>query len=165
MAAQELINLDDPIERYLPELRKAHVPAILVRHLLSHTSGYHGLDISDSRTRWGYSWERFVDYFQLSPPHFPPGSVFNYEHSEHVLLGEILQRVTGTEATQLVQQQILGPLEIRTGCATSDAKLDEGFVAQHRFDDQVRRYLPLSIPAFSKFWSSSLPDMTMTLDG
>lgn len=165
MAARGILSLDDPIDRYLPELRKPLQQPVLLRHLLSHTSGFHGLDISDRRTRWSCNWKQFVEHFQNSSPHFPPGSVFNYEHSEHVLAGEIINRITGVSATQAVQDQLFEPLGIQSSRAVLDLRNAEGFVAQHRFDRAQGRFVAFSVPPFANFWHSSLPDMTVTLDG
>jgi CubicO group peptidase (beta-lactamase class C family) len=165
LARRERINLDAPIAEYLPELYKPEFAAELrVRHLLSHTSGYLGLDITDSRVKWAYSWSRFIEHFQTTRMSFPPGLVFNYEHSEHVILGEILNRVCGSPLGAVLQQEIFGPLGIIPGRSTPKVASEDTYVGQHSYQPSSRRFEPISIPAFGPFWASSLPDMTMTLN-
>jgi hypothetical protein len=158
------LTLDAPVHEYLPELKRAgNSSTILVRHLLSHTSGYRGLDISDFRTRWSMNWQRFTQHFHRHEASFTPGCVFNYEHSEHVVLGEIISRIRGMSAVQVVQRELLQPLGIEPGCAVSDTRIPNVYVGQHRLDRSTKRYVPISLPAFSPFWSASLPNMTMSL--
>src|SRR5690606_10297985 len=109
MAALELatrgtLGLDAPLGEYLPELRSARArDGILVRHLLSHTSGYQGTDILDADAR-ALTWATFVAYLHAAPQFFRPGTVFNYEHSEAVLLERILERVAGEDSVRLVRR-------------------------------------------------------------
>jgi hypothetical protein len=160
LAGQGQIDLDAPIVRYLPEL-KGH-DEILVRHLLSHSSGYRGLDITDMQVRWNFTGDKFVRYFADTAQSFTPGHVFNYEHSEHVILGEMLLRVTGQTARALVTQMIFTPLAITPGQAAAD-KQESLFVANHAFSSTTKAYAPVNIPPFSAFWSASLPDWTIAV--
>src|SRR5690606_7121332 len=104
------LDLDAPLAEYLPELRSARRrDAILLRHLLSHTGGYQGTDILDAASR-ALTWERFVAYLHSAPQVFRSGTVFNYEHSEAVVLERILERATGEESVALVRRIVLEPL-------------------------------------------------------
>ena len=60
---------------------------IAVRHLASHTSGYRGLNLASTESAYFYSWEKFVEFFRNTTQTFSPGTVFNYEHTESVVLG------------------------------------------------------------------------------
>lgn len=164
-AANGRIFLDAPITEYLPELAKGDTTQpILVRHLLSHTGGYFGLDISDARTKWAYNWQKFVDHFKQAGTAFPAGSVFNYEHTEHVVLGELIRRVSGKSAAIAVQRDLLDHLGITTGCSSTDMALDGVYVGQHRYDRTLGRFIQSNLPPFGQFWEASLPDWTLTLE-
>ena len=69
-------------------------------HLLNHTSGYRGVDVSDGAVRWGFSWDKLVRHLQQHERLFAPGAVFNYEHTEHVLLAELIRRQSGRMAAE-----------------------------------------------------------------
>jgi CubicO group peptidase (beta-lactamase class C family) len=159
------LDLDEPVQQCFPTLfaSVSGNEPIRIRHLQTHTSGYHGLDISDQRVRWNCSWEGFEKHCQQRGQSFPAGAVFNYEHSEHVLLGEIIHRTCGQSALTLVKERILEPLGIILSNSRADQKEGRSYVAQHAFVPQTGRCKPLALPAFGSFWSNSLPDATITL--
>jgi CubicO group peptidase (beta-lactamase class C family) len=168
LIAQKLISsglLDSsrPIGSYLAELSSCiSGQRISVGNLLSHTSGYRGVDVTDARVKWAHSWQKLIDQLEREELLFPPGQVFSYEHSEHVLLGEILRRVTGRTVDQLLNEELLEPLGIKTHRAR-DNQHGEAFVAQHVPAKEPRKFVPTNQPAFSEFWRASLPDMTIRL--
>jgi CubicO group peptidase (beta-lactamase class C family) len=164
LAARDQLDLDAPIEEYLPELLRAgsSLP-IRVRHLLSHSSGYRGVNISDADVRWAFTWRRMVDHFHRFPQSFPPGAVVNYEHTEHVMLGEIIRRVCGVPAPQLVREMLFDPLGVVPGRAAADSRQGNSYVAQHVYMPQLARFVARRIPPFAPFWAASLPDATLTL--
>jgi CubicO group peptidase (beta-lactamase class C family) len=160
-----IIDLEQPIEEYLPEFIgwQQSAGVLCVRHLMTHASGYRGVDISNSRVRWNYSWEHFIRHCRAQQYHFPPGSVFNYEHTEHVILGEIVRRVCGREAPTVIQERILSPLNIRLSCTKSDKNSGESYVAQHAYALDRNAFVPVSLAELCRFWDTSLSGATLTL--
>lgn len=157
------LNLAAPLGELLPEL--AGSPAgerISLSNLLSHTSGYRGLDVTDARIKWGHSWPKLVEQLRGEALLFPPGAVFSYEHSEHVLLGGLLQRISSKSVDQLLRDELLEPLGITVGRAKEDPE-NGCFVGQHVPTQEPRKFAPVRQPAFSDFWRASLPDMTIRL--
>jgi CubicO group peptidase (beta-lactamase class C family) len=162
LLSRRVIALSAPIDSYLPELSGSIAgERIAFGHLLSHTSGYRGLDVSDARIKWGQSWQKLIEQLRSEDLLFPPGNVFSYEHSEHVLAGEILGRVTGRKLDQLMNEEILAPLGIVVGHARRDRE-EGAFVNQH-VPAADHTFVPTKQPAFSEFWRASLPDMTIRL--
>jgi CubicO group peptidase (beta-lactamase class C family) len=164
LGARGQLDLDAPIERVLPEIgaRDQSAP-ITARHLMSHTSGYRGVDISEGPVRWGFSWDKLVEHLQSHERSFPPGRVFNYEHTEHILLAEIIRRQSGRTTAQWAQALIFDacgfePLRSSPAKSQSDA-----FVAHHIFNDKRGGFVAAALPPFSSFWETSLPDSTITL--
>lgn len=159
------IRTDLPIEEHLPELgieRSGH-RSITIADLMSHSSGLRGVDISQGRIKWGLSWDRLVLHLRTEQRSFPPGTVFNYEHSEHVLLAEILSRRFGSQMDKLLHSEVFGPLGIERGSPKSDRQFNERYVGQHAFAAAKGRYVTSPMPSFSNFWRYSLPDSTVTL--
>ena len=158
-----VLRLDATIGDYLAELANSEVGArVRIEHLLSHTSGYRGFDITDARVKWGCSWQVLVEGLKSRPLSFPPGWAFNYEHTEHVILGEILTRLTGRSVHDQVRDRLFLPLGIHASRAADDKNSGSAYVGQHIYTPQGR-YLPSSLPPIGSFWASSLPDMTLTL--
>jgi CubicO group peptidase (beta-lactamase class C family) len=156
LAAEGRIDLESDIAGHLPELGEPR--GILVLNLMSHASGYHGVDITDMAVRWGSKWDGFAARFRGAPQLFPPGAVFNYEHSEHVILGEVLRRITGQGPSALVHEKLLAP----AGVALADAATTEAGISSHGYSPRAG-YAPAKLPPFGTFWEGSLPAMTVTL--
>jgi CubicO group peptidase (beta-lactamase class C family) len=162
LAQRGALDLDAAVGTYVPELRgAAHGRQIRVAHLLSHTSGYRGTHILDEATRID-SWDAFVSYLEAAPALFTPGTVFSYEHTEAVLLGEIVRRVTGPSSLELIRERLLEPLGIEPGAfgAAADA-CDAG---RHRFDAASCSFVPLAAARpFAPFWLPAFSAFTVTL--
>ncbi len=149
----------DSIGEYLPELRGSlHGDAVRVSHLLSHTSGYRGTNILDREMR-ALTWQGLVHYLRSAPRLFAPGSVFSYEHTESVLLGEILHRLTGKPYDRLIEETILRPLGIASPVHPQGAN-DAG---RHRFDEQADRFVSLDPVAVPAFWHAAFAERTVCL--
>ncbi len=155
------IDLDGAVADYLPEL--ARIPGgrdIQIRHLGTHTSGYRGLNPSSTEYGYFYSWEKFAAFFRGTPQMFPPGSVFNYEHTECVILGEVIRRVSGSSCEALIRDLILGPLQLTVGSIERDGGQPEAKVADHSFDRGSGQFKPVRSVPYCSFWASSLSSMT-----
>jgi CubicO group peptidase (beta-lactamase class C family) len=106
------IGLDDPLTKYLPAYPKATGDRVTVRHLLNHTSGIPSyteiLNINSDRK--AYPLDSLLALFSTRPLEFEPGTRFKYNNSGYVLLGAILEKVTGRTYEQLLREKILNPL-------------------------------------------------------
>lgn len=119
LAGVAKVSLDDPVERWLPGL----VPngaAITLRMLLNHTSGLYDL-ANDSALLTEFAehpmrqWTpREVLRFALShPPVFPPGSSYAYSNTGYVLLGLVIEAVTGKPLDEVLTERLVQPLRLR----------------------------------------------------
>lgn len=158
LAAGKELDLQADIATLLPELGPAR--GIRLAHLMSHAGGYHGLDITDMAVRWNSKWDGFAARFREGRQLFAPGSTFNYEHSEHVILGEALRRRFGSGPLELVHAVLLSEAGIRL----HDSPAADGQVCSHAFSPQKMAYVPARLPPFGPFWEASLPATTITLD-
>ncbi len=156
------LDLDAAVGEYVRELRGiSHGRQVRVGHLLSHTSGYRGLHILDDATRVD-AWDDFVSYLETAPALFTPGSVFSYEHTEAVLLGEIVGRVAGPPSLELIRERLLAPLGVEPG--TFGAAADARDAGRHRFDGASRSFVRLdSMRPFAAFWLPAFSHFTVTL--
>lgn len=157
------LDEEELVSEYLEELRASPaMSAVKLKHLMTHTSGYQGLSLSDPGISFYYTWEKFAAFLCSTPSLFEPGTVFNYEHSELVLLGEIIRRVTGKETSELISERILQPLGLSVGRITEDQP--DIAVADHTRDPKTKQYKKLKSLPFGRFWGASLSDLTITLD-
>lgn len=111
LAREGRLILDAPLHRYLREWPSTGLHGrITVRHLLSHTSGLPaGADIwPGARTRS----ERIASLGRLKV-FTRPGAVRNYSDVGMILLGAVLEDVSGSRLDDLLQTRVFGPLAMR----------------------------------------------------
>lgn len=115
IALQEKLidDLDDPLPKYLPQLSASHWSAITIRHLVSMSSGLgyneHGFLPWNDQPRIYYT----TDIRQLAVRAKrvePPGERFHYNNYNLVLLGMVLERVTGGSVSNYLQDKLWKPL-------------------------------------------------------
>ena len=116
------LDVDAPVARYWPEFAAAGKQDILVRQLMSHTSGVSGLD-QPAVTADLYDWEKSTARFAAQAPWWAPGTASGY-HALNFghLIGEVLRRITGTSLKEFVATEIAGPLaaDFQIGAAERD---------------------------------------------
>ncbi|MGI9262347.1 MAG: serine hydrolase domain-containing protein, partial [Woeseiaceae bacterium] len=109
------LSVDDPIGKYLPDY-PTHGHEITIYHLLNHTSGiksYTGIPgYMDQGVRPDLTTEELVDVFRNLPMEFAPGDAWNYNNSGYVLLGAIIEKISGQSYAEFVADNISGPLEL-----------------------------------------------------
>ena len=119
LADQGRLALDSPVTAYLPSAPSSW-RGITVRHLLSHSSGLaEYLDRPDFRDFVGgeRTLEELIGSFRERPASFSPGERDTYSNSNYILLGAIIERVTGTAFAAFVGASIFDPLGMRsTAC-------------------------------------------------
>jgi CubicO group peptidase (beta-lactamase class C family) len=117
-----LLKLDDPVVKYLPELRAVHnrhgeMSEITIRHLLSHSAGFR-----NSTFPWGgnkdwhphepQDWEQLAAMFPYTEIEFKPGSRYSYSNPGIVFLGRIIELITKDDYEVYIDKNIFKPLEM-----------------------------------------------------
>jgi CubicO group peptidase (beta-lactamase class C family) len=119
------IALSDPVTRYLPDFRPAlpdgSVPAITLRHLLTHTAGlsygfmqppggsYHRAGVSDGLDAPGLGMAEELSRLTRAGLAYPPGSQWAYSTAMDVL-GAALEAADGQPLDALMEKHVTGPL-------------------------------------------------------
>lgn len=115
-----LLRLDDPIVRYVPELRQVHDPfgaidSVTIRMLLSHSAGFMG-------PTWPYTedkpwqpfepttWNQLVAMMPYQELLYKPGSRFSYSNPGYVYLARVIEQLSGDPWETYVQKHIFAPL-------------------------------------------------------
>ena len=105
------IALDLPVARYVPEWNAGRNPewrrSVTVRHLLTHSSG---LPAHKDYFLTIHSEREAIANICNEPLEYEPGSKTVYSDLGFILLGEILERVTGKTLDQLARERIFAPL-------------------------------------------------------
>jgi D-alanyl-D-alanine carboxypeptidase len=113
LVSEGRLGLDDHLSRFLPDYPRA--TRITIRQLLAHTSGvanyfesaaYNQAVFSDPSRRW-----KVRDILALvGKPYCSPGTCFHYSNTNFVLLGKVVQQVTGHTIAAEIDQRLLVPL-------------------------------------------------------
>ncbi|MBT2450235.1 beta-lactamase family protein [Streptomyces sp. ISL-43] len=111
-------GLDDPVARWLPDLRDND--KITLRMLGSTTSGLHDY-VSDPKFIADFYAAPFrhwtpgdlLSYPLAHPLWYEPGTNWSYSHINFVLLGAALEKISGTPLDKLLQQRVMGPLGLQ----------------------------------------------------
>lgn len=105
---QGKLSIQDPITKFIPDY-PSQGKTITVEHLLTHTSGiksYTNMEVFESMFRKDLSPMEIVDVFKDEPMEFAPGEQFNYNNSGYILLGVIIEKVSGLSYADYIQQHI-----------------------------------------------------------
>ncbi len=117
-----LLKLDDPIVKYLPELKAVHNPhgdmsQITIKHLMSHTSGFRGPTWpwggdKDWQPHEPTEWSQLVAMMPYTEILFKPGSKFSYSNPGIIFLGRVIELLTGDDYEVYIDKNIFKPLEM-----------------------------------------------------
>jgi CubicO group peptidase (beta-lactamase class C family) len=127
LVQQGRLKLDGKITEYLPDYPKKTGDKITIHHLLTHTSGIPGYtefpsffrDISRNPS----TPEAFVKLFADSALLFEPGARFSYSNSGYFLLGVIIEKIAGKPYEQVLQENILSPVNMNSTGYDHHAKI------------------------------------------
>lgn len=118
LAQERRIDLNEPVQRYLPGVLPAGYPAVPVYTLLDHTSGLPSVDIPGlTDPRWvlehrfdHWSPQQVLDTALRHPIDFQPGTAQKYSNTSYVTAGMIVEKVTGRSYERNLRERITGPL-------------------------------------------------------
>ncbi|CAF1266359.1 unnamed protein product [Adineta ricciae] len=107
---RKLLKLNDKLSLFYPDY--PHGNEITVKHLLSHTSGienYTDMESFENTCTKSLTIDQLIDVFKNEPLTSKPGSKYNYSNSNYILLGLIIEKVTGKSYETNLRELILEP--------------------------------------------------------
>jgi D-alanyl-D-alanine carboxypeptidase len=119
LAEDGVLSLSDPVSTWIPDVPGGD--AVRVQHLLNHTSGIFNYTsdatfVAEQLSRRAYTPRELVDIAFARPLSFAPGADDRWEYSNtnYVLLGMIVERVTGRAIAEVLRERILEPIGARS---------------------------------------------------
>lgn len=139
LAEAGLVTFDTPLSQLLPGF-SADIGTVTVRHLLSHTSGvpdYPALGVDHPGIT---NAEILAALRGVQAPVFPPGQKYEYSNSGYVLLGSIVERLSGRALPEFLATRIFTPLGmsstfVLTSPADKTADVARGYDRKAGSDD------------------------------
>lgn len=104
---QGKIGLNDPVAKYLPDFGANGKQDITIRHLLTHYSGLPP-DLSLLEP-WEGKAEAFRRAFAIAPAR-PPGEQFVYSDINFIVLGALVEKLSGLSLDEYVARYVMGPM-------------------------------------------------------
>lgn len=118
LVAEGKVALDDRLSKFLPDFPKPGADATIAQ-LLNHTVGvqsYTGIPgwMVEKNTARTFTTDQMIAEFKDLPAPSRPGEKFAYNNSGYVLVGAVIEKVTGKPWHQAVEERIAGPLGLTT---------------------------------------------------
>lgn len=109
-----LLKVSDPIKKYINDY--PHGDKITIHHLLTHTSGIPTVDkfpafMESEMLPW--TVEKTIELIKNEPLEFAPGDKFRYNNSGYILLGYIIEKVTGKSYPEFIKENIFQILNMK----------------------------------------------------
>ena len=153
-----LVRIDEPVQTYLPEFNPTADPRraqVTLRMLLTHTSGTGG-DLS-RQGPWGLVAPDTAEgiHRALSAPlEFGPGEGFHYSDINFIILGALIEKVTGEPVDTYVQDNVFAPLGLPDTRYLPAAKA----CGPHRIRGTAIAFDPTAAPVrcLPGYWSTDL---------
>jgi CubicO group peptidase (beta-lactamase class C family) len=125
LVQQGKLSIEDDITEFFPDYPTGG-RKITIEHLLTHTSGirsYTSMESYDRLKRTDLTPLELIDAFKNEPADFAPGEKWFYNNSGYVLLGAIIEKVSGISYADYAQKNLLIPAGMTESRYADDAKI------------------------------------------
>lgn len=137
LAEDGRIDLDDPVQEYILWFSLADSEMsgqLTVRHLLNMTSGIPATAGGEAfRSTESMTPEAAIRTLQSASFAYEPGARFEYVNATYVILGHLIEVVSGQSYGEYVQQHIFEPLDMHNTYTDLDHANRAGFTGGHRY--------------------------------
>lgn len=152
------LSLDDTIDRFVT--RVPNGDAITIRQLLNHTSGlydfifdpvFQAACAADPLEKW--TPRQLLSSSVLHDPYFAPGAGFRYSNTNYVLLGMVVEKLTGRGIGTEISRRVLEPLSLDNTTFETDPEITEP--ASRGYTEEYGRPVDITRRDPSMGWASS----------
>lgn len=167
LAGEGALSLDDPISTYVPGTPNPQATLGQLSAMRSGIPSYTQTDafgaafFADPQRVW--QPQELVDLVQGAAPGFEPGTGFDYSNTNIVLLGMVIEQVTGQSIDEVMDERIIRPLGLSGTVFPTDASLPDphpqGYTVQGQ-DGQV----PADTTDWNPSWAWTAGGMISTVD-
>ncbi|SEC19057.1 CubicO group peptidase, beta-lactamase class C family [Tenacibaculum sp. MAR_2009_124] len=159
LVEQGKISLKDEITKFIPNYpTSGH--KITIHHLLTHTSGIkslHKIALKD------LSPNKLIDFFKDESMDFAPGEKFKYNNSGYIILGYIIEKVSGLNYANFVREYIFKKLHMNSSYYANQKQIIPQRASGYHFRKNYinRRPISYTIPYSSGSLMSTVADMNL----
>lgn len=161
LVEQGKVDLQKPLRTYLPNYTGEAADKVTLHHLLNHTSGLPNIDKVGSKEdvikngvehyQRPFTTDELVVRFCSGKLVNEPGKVFDYNNADYIILGKIIEAVTGKSYEQVLQQQILQPLKMENSGLLYHYNIVENLAESYFWRDDLKQ-LVRELPVYIENW-------------
>jgi CubicO group peptidase (beta-lactamase class C family) len=152
---QGKLDLQDDIRKYFPDFETSNY-TITIENLLTHTSGITDdvKEFDENRLNFSaFSKQQMLDFFRNIPLKFEPGTEVSYSSPAYLMLGYIIEKITGKKYAEYLDEQFFKPLQMKNTYATKNEKIvankargyernDRNEILNARVDNLLEHFCP-----------------------
>ncbi len=157
------LSLDDKLSKYIPDFPRGD--EVTIRHLLTHTSGIHSYTNRTDNMAIAalpVTIAALIDTIKSSPYDFSPGEQYMYNNSGFVLLGYIVEKISGKNLADFLDESFFKPLGMSsTGIYKTQQILENEAYGYGYSDGKIEKaaYMDMSWPAGAGALYSTTKDL------
>jgi CubicO group peptidase (beta-lactamase class C family) len=157
------LNLNDEITKFIPDY-PTHGKTITIHHLLTHTSGiknYTSIRELRNIAKNDLTPIELIDFFKNEPMDFAPGEEFKYNNSGYIILGYIIESLSGQSYASFVEENIFKKINMESSFYASHKKVIKNRVSgyHNRGDYTKSMHISYTLPYAAGSLMSNVDDM------
>ncbi len=160
------IKLDGKLSDYLTYYRKDNGDKITIHNLLTHTSGIpnytNNAEFMQKHMGEAITPKDLIVNYCSGDLEFEPGSSWNYSNSGYIILGAIIEQVTGKKYESVLWENIITPLEMtNTGYEHNDIKMTNQAIGYDKTPNgiTIARFIDMTVPFAAGAMYSTVEDL------
>ncbi|SEL48662.1 CubicO group peptidase, beta-lactamase class C family [Maribacter orientalis] len=141
------LNLDDEITKFIPDY-PTNGNKITIHHLLTHTSGikdYTKVKGLNAISQKDLTPLELIDFSKNEPIDFVPGEKYEYNNSGYVILGYIIEKITGQSYANFVEEQIFKKLKMTASQFASQREVIQNRASGYQKNDNYINRMDFSL--------------------
>lgn len=159
---EKKVSLTDKVSKWMPDL--PYSDQVTLGQLAQMTSGYVDYVSTPELTAEQYAQpfrsytpQDLLAYSTKHPLLYPPGTNWNYSHTNYVILGLALEKITGKPMAELLQEKVLGPLGLTNTAASQLPPIPEPALHAYSSERRESLHIPAGVPFYedSTYWNPS----------
>ncbi len=164
LVERDSLELGAPIARYLADYRGEGASVVTLHQLLTHTSGIQNFDNIPSyehalahgipHLQLPRTPRQLLDEYASGPLVAEPGSRFEYNNGDYVILGQIIERVTGQRFAEALQERTLRPLGLAETTLAEQSEIVPRLATSY-FRADTSSPLGNELPVYYENWYAS----------
>ncbi len=160
---QGKLDLNDQITKFIPDY-PTHGKAITIHHLLTHTSGiknYTRMKAITGIAKKDLTPLELINFFKNETMDFEPGEQFKYNNSGYVILGHIIEFLSGQSYASFVEENIFKKLNMTSSSYATHTKIIKNKVSgYHKRNNYTKNmHISYSLPYAAGSLLSNIDDM------